>query len=130
MVDKPGITSLEQLAEVRRVQAETKRIFSICYSEHFETRSTVKAGELVQAGAIGRVISDDRARAARAQQADAAGLVFRALSRYGGILTDIASHQCEQFLFLDRRGRRGGRGRNRRQLRQSGHAASCRISAR
>ena len=29
MVDKPGMTTLEQLAEVRRVQAETKRIYSI-----------------------------------------------------------------------------------------------------
>ncbi|MGV2480651.1 UNVERIFIED_CONTAM: Gfo/Idh/MocA family oxidoreductase, partial [Salmonella enterica subsp. enterica serovar Weltevreden] len=33
MVDKPGITSLSQLAEVRRVQKETKRIYSIMYSE-------------------------------------------------------------------------------------------------
>src|SRR5687768_5996004 len=56
MVDKPGITTLEQLAEVRRVQAETRRIYSIMYSERFENRATVKAGELVQAGAIGRVI--------------------------------------------------------------------------
>ena len=32
MVDKPGITTLEQLAEVRRVQQETKRIYSIMYS--------------------------------------------------------------------------------------------------
>ena len=38
------------------MQAETGRIYSICYSEHFETRSTVKAGELVAAGAIGEVI--------------------------------------------------------------------------
>ena len=30
MSDKPGITTLEQLAEVRKVQAETKRIYSIC----------------------------------------------------------------------------------------------------
>ena len=36
MSDKPGVISLEQLAEVRRVQAETGRIYSICYSEHFE----------------------------------------------------------------------------------------------
>src|SRR5690606_10138065 len=35
MSDKPGITSLEQLAEVRRVQAETGRIYSIMYSERF-----------------------------------------------------------------------------------------------
>ena len=57
MSDKPGMTSLEQLAEVRRVQAETRRIYSVCYSEHFETRSTVKAGELIAAGAIGKVIN-------------------------------------------------------------------------
>ena len=33
MVDKPGITTLEQLAEVRKVQAQTRRIYSIMYSE-------------------------------------------------------------------------------------------------
>jgi predicted dehydrogenase len=57
MVDKPGMTSLPQLAEVRKVQRETGRIYSICYSEHFATRCTVKAGELVAAGAIGSVIN-------------------------------------------------------------------------
>src|SRR5215218_3885869 len=36
MTDKPGMTSFQQLADVRRVQAETKRIYSILYSEHFE----------------------------------------------------------------------------------------------
>ena len=47
MSDKPGITSLEQLAEVRRVQKQTSRIYSIMYSERFENKATVKAGELV-----------------------------------------------------------------------------------
>jgi len=56
MADKPGITTLQQLAEVRKVQKETKRIYSIMYSERFENRATVKAGELVHAGAIGQVI--------------------------------------------------------------------------
>ena len=32
MSDKPAITTLEQLKDVRRVQEETKRIFSIMYS--------------------------------------------------------------------------------------------------
>ena len=54
--DKPAMTTLAQLAEVRKVQAETKRIFSVMYSERHENRATVKAGELVQAGAIGTVI--------------------------------------------------------------------------
>jgi predicted dehydrogenase len=56
MSDKPGFTSLEQLAEARRVQAETARIYSICFSERFENAATVKAGELVQSGAIGQVV--------------------------------------------------------------------------
>src|SRR5204862_1806991 len=55
MVDKPGIITLQQLSEVRRVQKATKRIYSIMYSERFENRATVKAGELVKAGAIGKV---------------------------------------------------------------------------
>jgi predicted dehydrogenase len=33
MVDKPGVTTFEQLAEVERVVAETGRIFSVCFSE-------------------------------------------------------------------------------------------------
>jgi predicted dehydrogenase len=56
MSDKPAVTILEQLAEVRRVQADTRLIFSIMYSERLDNRGTVKAGELVKAGAIGRVI--------------------------------------------------------------------------
>src|SRR5215471_21000080 len=35
MSDKPGITTLEQLAEVKKVQKQTGRIYSIMYSERF-----------------------------------------------------------------------------------------------
>src|SRR5512146_1672195 len=56
MSDKPGFTTLDQLAEARRVHAETGRIYSICFSERFENPATVKAGELVQCGAIGKVV--------------------------------------------------------------------------
>ena len=97
--DKPGMTSLEQLAEVRRVQAETGRIYSICYSEHFQTRSTVKAGELVQAGAIGKVINTVGLGPHRLNAKTRPDWFFQR-ARYGGILTDIASHQFEQFLFF------------------------------
>jgi len=55
MVDKPGITTLEQLAEVRKVHEQTHRIYSIMYSERLENKATIKAGELVKAGAIGKV---------------------------------------------------------------------------
>ncbi|SED93800.1 Predicted dehydrogenase [Rhizobiales bacterium GAS188] len=99
MSDKPGMTSLEQLAEVRRVQAETKRIYSICYSEHFETRSTVKAGELVAAGAIGKVINTTGLGPHKLKNLPRPDWFYRR-EKTGGVLTDIASHQCEQFLFF------------------------------
>ena len=84
MVDKPGVTTFEQLAAVRKVQAETERIYSICYSEHFETRSTVKAGELVQRRRHRPHHPDDGAWAAPSQQADAAAMVLsaREIRRY------------------------------------------------
>lgn len=99
MVDKPGITSLAQLADVRKVQAETKRIYSICYSEHFQTRSTVRAGELVHAGAIGRIVNTTGLGPHRLGNLKRPPWFFER-AKYGGILTDIASHQCEQFLFF------------------------------
>jgi predicted dehydrogenase len=99
MTDKPGVISFEQLAEVRRVQADTKRIYSILYSEHFETRSTVRAGELVRAGAIGKVINTVGLGPHRLNKPLRAGWFFER-DKYGGIITDIASHQCEQFLFF------------------------------
>ena len=99
MVDKPGVTSFEQFAAVRGVQAETGRIYSVCFSEHFETRATVKAGELVQAGAIGRIVHTTGLGPHRLNKATRPEWFFQR-EKYGGILTDIASHQCEQFLFL------------------------------
>ena len=52
--DKPGVTTLEDLAEIRKTIAETKKIYAIMYSERLEVKAAVKAGELVQAGAIGQ----------------------------------------------------------------------------
>ncbi|HEV7276662.1 MAG TPA: Gfo/Idh/MocA family oxidoreductase [Devosiaceae bacterium] len=99
MSDKPGMTSLEQLEEVKRVQEETGRIYSVCYSEHFETRSTVKAGELVAAGAIGEVVHTVGLGPHSLRNNKRPDWFFDR-QRYGGILTDIGSHQCEQFLFF------------------------------
>jgi predicted dehydrogenase len=99
MVDKPGITSLTQLAEVKKVQAETKRIYSICYSEHFETRSTVKAGELLRSGAIGRLVNTVGLGPHRLNKPRRPPWFF-SREKSGGILADIGSHQCEQFLFF------------------------------
>ncbi len=99
MGDKPGITTLDQLTDVRRVQKETGRIYSIMYSERFENRATVKAGELVKAGAIGQVIQTIGLGPHRISLSSRPEWFFDR-KRYGGIITDIGSHQCDQFLFF------------------------------
>ena len=98
MTDKPGFTTLAQLAEARRVQAETKRIYSICYSERFEVRSAEKAGELVAAGAVGKVVQTVNLAPHRLNRQLRPDWFFKR-EAYGGILCDIGSHQVDQFLF-------------------------------
>jgi predicted dehydrogenase len=106
--DKPGATSLEQIEEIRKTIAETKRIYGILYSERLEVKAAVKAGELVKAGAIGRVIQTINIAPHQVVQhgvdpyAGGAGgrpEWFWDPARYGGILTDIGSHQVDQFLY-------------------------------
>lgn len=99
MSDKPGITTLAQLAEVRRVQKETKRIFSIMYSERFENAATVKAGELIKAGAIGNVLQTTGLGPHRMNPKSRPQWFFDR-KYFGGIICDIASHQFDQFLFF------------------------------
>ena len=129
MVDKPGMITLDELAEVRRVQKETGRIYSIFYSEHFSSRVTDKAGELVRSGAIGKVVNTFGLGPHRLNAPIRPSWFFER-EAYGGILTDIASHQCEQFLFYT--GAEGCRDhlRDGRQPQQPADARVFRISAR
>jgi len=99
MADKPGIITLEQLAEVRKVQKETKRIYSIMYSERLENRATVRAGEMVKAGAIGQVIQTIGMGPHRMNIKTRPEWFFDK-AKFGGIICDIGSHQFDQFLFF------------------------------
>ncbi|WP_018616606.1 Gfo/Idh/MocA family protein [Segetibacter koreensis] len=98
MVDKPGITTLEQLIEVRKVQKETGRIFSILYGR-LESPATIKAGELVKAGAIGKVIQTI-ALAPHRMSPKTRPAWFFDIKHYGGIINDIGSHQFDEYLFF------------------------------
>jgi len=105
--DKPGITTLEDLALVRKTIAQTKRIYGILYSERLEVKAAVKAGELIQAGAIGKVIQTINIAPHQVSQkaGDWGGggsgrpEWFWHPKQYGGILCDIGSHQVDQFLY-------------------------------
>jgi predicted dehydrogenase len=99
MSDKPGFTTPDQLAEARRVQAETGRIYSICYSERFLNRSTVKAGQIVKAGGIGRVLQTV-SLGPHLRRFNTRPEWFFERQKYGGIITDIGSHNFDQFLYF------------------------------
>lgn len=99
LVDKPGIISLKQLTEVRKVQQQTKRIYSIMFSERHENRATVKAGELVKAGVIGKVVQTIGLGPHRMNVKSRPEWFFDK-KKYGGIITDIGSHQFDQFLYF------------------------------
>ncbi len=100
MSDKPAFTDFDQLERARQVQAETGRIYSINFSEHLTQKATLKAGELVEAGAIGQVVQTSGFGPHR---------LFGHVQRpdwtfdrryFGGIINDLASHQIEQFLYF------------------------------
>ncbi len=99
MMDKPGLTTFEQLAEVQAAQVETGRIFSVDFTERFEVRAAIRAGELIQAGAIGRVIHTCGLGPHRLNRASRPPWFFDRAA-YGGILVDIGSHQFDQFLHF------------------------------
>jgi len=96
--DKPAMTTLEQLAEVRKVCVDTGKIFGIMYSERLEVPAAVQAGYLVKAGAIGRVVQTINI-APHQVNAPSRPDWFWDPVQNGGILCDIGSHQAEQFIY-------------------------------
>jgi predicted dehydrogenase len=99
LADKPGITSLKQLQAVKKVQKATGRIYSILFSERHENKATVKAGELIKAGAIGRVLQTTSMGPHRMNVKTRPDWFFD-YSYSGGIITDIGAHQFDQFLYF------------------------------
>jgi predicted dehydrogenase len=98
-VDKPGAVTLEELEELRAVQRETRRIWTVYFSERIESPATVKAVELVRAGAIGRPLQTvglGPHQLGLAPRPD----WFWDPQRSGGILGDLTTHQIDQFLIV------------------------------
>ena len=97
--DKCPFTSLDQLAQARRVAVATGRKYAVYFSERLHVESAVFAGDLVQQGAIGRVVQVLGLGPHRLNAPSRPAWFFER-AKYGGILTDIGSHQIEQFLFF------------------------------
>ena len=96
--DKAPFTTLEQLDNARRAVRETGRKYMVYYSERLHSECAVYAGQLIEQGAIGRVVQVLGLGPHRLNAPSRPDWFFRK-EQYGGILCDIGSHQIEQFLF-------------------------------
>ena len=99
MVDKPGCTTLNQLNNLKKTVKETGKIWSVNFSERFQVAAVVKAEELVQEGLIGKVKQTIGTGPHRLGNYERPGWFYDRES-YGGIITDIGSHQIHQFLVF------------------------------
>ncbi|MBE7719209.1 Gfo/Idh/MocA family protein [Lacrimispora indolis] len=97
-VDKAPLTTLEQLEMIKAAVKRTGRKYMVSYSERLHVESAVYAGELIRAGAIGKVIQVLGLGPHRLNAASRPDWFFEK-EKYGGILCDIGSHQIEQFLY-------------------------------
>jgi predicted dehydrogenase len=97
--DKAPFTTFEQLEAAKAKVRETGLLWSVCYSERVQNESAIFAGQLIQDGAIGTVLQVIGMGPHRLGAANRPDWFFRK-ERYGGILTDIGSHQVEQFLYF------------------------------
>ena len=100
MVDKPGVTTAEQLAAVEAAVAETGRIWSIALGR-LTSASVQAALAVVRSGELGRLVSLTSLAPHRLNR-DLRPDWFFDRAAYGGIINDIGVHSIDQFLaFAD-----------------------------
>jgi predicted dehydrogenase len=95
--DKAPFTTMEQLDQAKAVVGKTGRKYMVYYGERLHNESAMFATDLVQQGAIGRVIQVVNLAPHRLSKASRPAWFFQR-EKFGGILCDIGSHQFEQFL--------------------------------
>ncbi len=96
--DKAPLTTLGQLEAAREATARTGLKYAVYYSERIHVEAAVLAGQLIDQGAIGRVLQvvglgPHRLGTGRPDW-------FFEKDKYGGILCDIGSHNFEQMLHF------------------------------
>ena len=97
--DKPGVTTLGQLAELEQACRDTGKFFSICFGERFLSPSSAVALEIVRTGEIGRLVQFLGMGPHRLNRATRPAWFFER-RKFGGILNDLACHQIDAFLTM------------------------------
>ncbi|MEJ0084975.1 MAG: Gfo/Idh/MocA family oxidoreductase [Pseudomonadota bacterium] len=97
--DKPGATTLDDLARVRQASAAAARFWSVNFSERYNIRAAAKATEIIGTGVIGEVIQTVGLGPHRGLLDSRQPWFFRRETG-GGILCDLASHQIDNFIHF------------------------------
>jgi predicted dehydrogenase len=95
--DKSPFTTLDQLEAARIKVKETGQRYMVYFGERLHNDAAMKAGELIAEGVIGRVLQVINIAPHRLNKSIRPDWFFQK-EKYGGIITDIGSHQFEQFL--------------------------------
>jgi predicted dehydrogenase len=98
MSDKPGVTTLEQLEEVRRTVNDTGRLWSVCVGR-VASPAMQEALRVVRSGELGRLVQVVSLAPHRLNR-ELRPAWFFDRPAYGGIITDIGVHSIDQFLAL------------------------------
>jgi len=97
--DKAPLTTLGQLEEAKEMVKRTGKKYAVYYCERLHEESCTFATELIEQGAIGKVVQTIGLGPHRLSASHRPDWFFNR-EQYGGILCDIGSHQIEQFLFF------------------------------
>lgn len=97
--DKAPFTTLDQLEAARSMVAGTGRKYAVYYGERLHNESAIYAGQLIEQGAIGRVLQVIGLGPHRISLANRPEWFFQK-EQFGGIICDIGCHQIEQFLYF------------------------------
>lgn len=96
-VDKPGLLTLQELYQAESYCQKTGKKYAIYFGERIHVEGAVFAQQLIESGKIGRVLQVTILAPHRLNKGSRPDWFFEK-DENGGIITDIGSHQIEQFL--------------------------------
>lgn len=98
-VDKPPVTSFADIDAIEEALERGNGLYSVYWGERAHTPNMLKMKQMIEQGRIGRPVQFMGMGPHSLRKETRPEWMF-SKEKYGGILTDIASHQFELFTFL------------------------------
>jgi predicted dehydrogenase len=98
-VDKPGMLKLHEIEDVQAICEDTGKKYIVYFGERIHVEGVVFAEQLIKENIIGKILQMTILAPHRLNK-DTRPQWFFEKDKNGGIITDIGSHQIEQFLHF------------------------------